>query len=115
MNAQPYMLVNGTSVSFGEIWVHLKSAPPQGAVPLTVFIPANCFEAATGEAQLKVLEESRADFLRRQIRDFGTFIVEAYFKKLREIVGDRSLKKSWALVSVKGVEENSDGVILISG
>lgn len=103
------LAINGTPARIGDVWVHMKPDPRGTTAPYRLLVPTEHITAVFNKHGRKPDNQSLRDFILADIAEFGTFIMEGYLKKMREINGE-DRRMMCVLATVDDVRETDEGI-----
>lgn len=92
--------------NFSCVWVHLQDIEVIKFMPYKIVVPHSCFYKVFDPYHTKKETESRKTFVRRDIEDLGTFILEGYIKTMASSLGEDKTYYKWVIATVDVIEEN---------
>jgi hypothetical protein len=102
--------INGEKESFNRLWVHLQDDERRSPRDFTIRIPNENLYSIFDPYGLKPVDQLWSEHIWNQIKDLGTFIIEAYIKNIRRILNDTDISYSWVLSSIKEIRDTENGI-----
>lgn len=102
--------IGGQSCSVSAVWVHLQDA--DCAVSYSLEIPIKDVDHVFDPEQQRPVDMSLRQYVIERVAEFGTFIAEDYFNKVRKLLSLEREPAEWVIASVDDLVELPDTVVL---
>jgi hypothetical protein len=108
----PALYIGGNQIPFAAAWVHLK-AEPYHSIDYEVRIPRSLASQVFDPAATRPPEVGWPQFIRSEVDDLGTFIVEGYFRSMKALApASPELGFEWIITTVDAVREDEHWLII---
>ncbi|MBS1813195.1 MAG: hypothetical protein JST84_33825 [Acidobacteria bacterium] len=102
--------VEGKEDGLNRLWVHLQEEDQHNYSNFIIHIPSVHINAIFDPFQLKSERQDWGEYIRNNIKEFGTFVLEGYIKLMREIGSSSVTSYFWVLSSISEIYETKDGI-----
>jgi hypothetical protein len=113
MITTPTIVISDRPIPFAAVWVHLKPRPYQPS-NYTVSVPRVVWPAVFDPTVRRPEGLAWSRFLWSEVGEFGTFIVQGWFKKMSRHLKEDTLPWEWVIATVDEIIEEGD-VIRLAG
>ena len=104
--------IDHTPAPFGTVWIHLKGEPRGATKPYSVFIPTELLARVFDPHGRKPAEQAWHDFIFADIKEQGTWFVQAYFETLMKLNGETDKHIQCVLATVDDVKQEPAGIVI---
>lgn len=104
--------VDNRVTPFSKVWVHLKGECKMSPVSFRVTISKSHIGVIFDPYDIKPETKSWSEYISKQIEEFGTFILEGYFKAMARIAGDKQGNYEWVIAKIDNIVESEEKIAL---
>ena len=99
-------------MSLGSVWVHWKPAADGSSAAFSLLVQGEFVVEVFDKWRQKPAPEPWEGYILRQLREFGTSVLDSYVKVLAELDSIEKQTTTWVLTKVESVKIVPDGILL---
>jgi hypothetical protein len=106
--------IDGRELGFEKLWVHMQDPHRASPVSYRISVPLAAAQEIFDPYYTKAVDKDWTMFIRDQIRDLGSFILDGYIDGMKAIIGnDRKSAWEWVVATVDDVHQSENAIEIV--